>query len=84
MALRKKKGFSIATKSMRTKLHRDGVSFSSTKARFNELVEFYFAIVDAHPNVVDIPAKDNGGWRGYELMTIGDDPCYPMPIHLKK
>ena len=72
MSLRRQKGFSIATKSMRTKLHRDGVSFQPTKAIFNELVEFYFTIVDKHPEIIETPAKSNGGWRGIELMTVGD------------
>ncbi len=84
MSLKRKKGFGIATKSMGTKLHREGVSFQPTKAIFNELVEFYFTIVDKHPEIIETPAKSNGGWRGIELMTVGDDPAYPMTNRLRK
>lgn len=79
MALKRKKGFGIATKSNKAKLIRDGFDISETKAAFNEVVEFYFALVNTHPEGIDIPIKENGGWRFYELLTAADGK-YPSPF----
>ena len=78
--LKNKKGFSIATKSVKCKLRRDGFDLTETKAKFNEVISFYFALVNTHPEGVNIPVKDNGGWRFYELLTIGKSPQYPLPF----
>ena len=74
--LKRKKGFNIVTKSLRCKLLRDGFDLSETKMAFNEVVNFFFELIDMHPEGVDIPVKDNGGWRYYELLVIGDNPEY--------
>ncbi len=77
--LKKKKGYNIVNKSLRCKLLRDGFDLLETKAVYNEVVFFFFLLIDKHPEGVDIPIKDNGGWRYYELMTIGDYPQYSFP-----
>ncbi len=74
--LKKKKGFNIVTKSLRCKLLREGFDLSETKAAFNEAVNFFFELIEMHPEGLDIPIKNNGGWRYYELLVIGDNPQY--------
>ena len=74
--LKRKKGFNIVTKSLRCKLLRDGFDLSETKTAFNEVVNFFFELIDMHPEGLDILIKDNGGWRYYELLVIGDNPEY--------
>jgi hypothetical protein len=74
--LKRKKGFNIVTKSLRCKLLRDGFDLTLTKAAFNEAVNFFFELIDNHPIGLDIPKNDNGGWRYYELLVIGDNPEY--------
>ena len=75
--LKRKKGFNIVTKSLRCKLLRDGFDLSETKIAFNIAVNFFFELIDMHRgHGLDIPIKDNGGWRYYELLVIGDNPEY--------
>ena len=40
------------------------------------MVNFFFELIDIDPSGLDIAVKDNGGWRYYELMVIGDNPEY--------
>lgn len=77
--LKRKKGFNIVNKSLRCKLHRDGFDLLETKTAFNEVVFFYFLLINECPEGLDIPVKDNGGWRYYERLTIGDEALYPFP-----
>ena len=44
--LKKKKGFNIVTKSLRCKLQREGFDLSETKTAFNEVVNFFFELID--------------------------------------
>ncbi len=74
--LNKKKGFNIVNKSLRCKLLREGFDLAETKTAFNEVVNFFFELIDMHPSGLDIPIKDNGGWRYYEKLVIGDNPQY--------
>ena len=74
--LKRKKGFNIVTKSLRCKLLREGFDLSETKAAFNEAVNFFFELINMHSIGLDIPIKDNGGWRYYELLIIGNNPKY--------
>lgn len=78
--LKKKKGFSIATKSVKCKLERNGFDLTETKTAFNEVVNFYFALVNTHLEGVDLPREEDGGWRYYEKLTIGDQAQYPLPF----
>lgn len=78
--LKKKKGYNIVIKSVKCKLIRNGFDLTETKQAFNEVVAFYFALVNTDSGGVDIPVTDNGGWRYYELLTIGDQPQYPLPF----
>ncbi len=77
--LKKKKGYNIVTKSAKSKLIRNGFDLTETKQAFNKVVAFYFALINTHPEGVAIPVTDNGGWRYYELMTIGSEAQYPLP-----
>lgn len=77
--LKRKKGFNIVNKSLRCKLHRDGFDLLETKAAFNEVVFFYFLLINEYPEGLDIRVKDNGGWRYYEQKTIGNEALYPFP-----
>ena len=80
MALKKRRGFSIESKSLRCKLLRDGIDLKETKTAFNEVVEFYYYLINTDPTGIDIPVTENGGWRFYELLTIGEDAQYPLPF----
>ncbi|KYC43269.1 hypothetical protein WA1_14350 [Scytonema hofmannii PCC 7110] len=78
--LKKKKGFNIATKSVKCKLERNGFDLTETKTAFNEVVSFYFALVNTHPEGIDLPREEDGGWRFYEKLTIGEKAVYPLPF----
>lgn len=78
--LKKKKGFNITTKSAQCKLDRDGFDLIETKTVFNEVVAFYFALINTHPEGVKISVTEDGGWRYYEKLTIGNDPQYKFPF----
>lgn len=65
---------------MRTKLLRNGIDMSETLTAFNEVVEFYYFLINTDPSGLDIPVPDNGGWRFYELLTIGEDAQFPLPF----
>jgi hypothetical protein len=80
LALKKRKGFSIESKSLRCKLLRNGIDLTETKTAFNEIVEFYYYLINTDPTGIDIPVTENGGWRFYELLTIGEDAQYPLPF----
>lgn len=80
--LKRQKGFSIATKSAKAKLLREGFDWQETKSAYNEVVRFYFLVIDEDPTGLSIPTKDNGGWRYYELQTQ-DNPFidgFPSPL----
>ncbi|KYC40765.1 hypothetical protein WA1_24330 [Scytonema hofmannii PCC 7110] len=78
--LKKKKGFNIATKSVKCKLERNGFDLIETKTAFNEVVSFYFALVNTHPEGIDLPREEDGGWRFYEKLTLGEKAVYPLPF----
>jgi len=81
LALKKRKGYAIESKSLRCKLLRGGVDLTETKTAFNEIVEFYYILVNTDASGLDIPVTEDGGWRYYELLTIGDNPQYPLPFN---
>lgn len=82
--LKRQKGFSIATKSVKAKLLRDGFDWQETKSAYNEVVHFYFLLVDEDPAGLSIPVKENGGWRYYELATQGNPFIDGFPSPLKR
>ncbi len=79
--LKKKKGFNIVIKSAKCKLERNGFDLTETKTAFNEVVHFYFALINTHPEGINLPREEDGGWRYYEKLTIGDDAQYPFPFN---
>jgi hypothetical protein len=81
LMLKKKKGFNIVTKSAKCKLIRTGLDLLETKTAFNSVVAFYFALVNTHPEGVNIQVTENGGWRYYELLSVGENPKYPLPFN---
>jgi hypothetical protein len=82
--LKRQKGYSIATKSAKAKLLRAGFDLSETKRAYNEMVHFYFLLIDANPSGLGIPTKENGGWRYYELQTQGNSFVDGFPSPLKR
>jgi transposase len=82
--LKKQKGYSIVTKSVKGKLIRNGFDFCETKSAYNEMVHFYFLIIDEDPAGLSIPVKENGGWRYYELETQENLFVKGFPSPLKR
>jgi len=80
LALKKIKGFAIESKSLRCKLLRNGIDLTETKTAFNQIVEFYYFLINTDPTGLDIPVTENGGWRFYELLTSVEDAQYPLPF----
>ena len=80
MALKKRKGYAIESKSLRCKLLRGGVDLAETKTAFNEVVQFYYFLINTYPEGLDIPLTKDGDWRFYELLTIGENPQYLLPF----
>ncbi|NJL68966.1 MAG: hypothetical protein HC894_24185 [Microcoleus sp. SM1_3_4] len=82
--LKRQKGYSIATKSAKAKLIRNGFDLQETKSAYNEVVHFYFLLVDEDPTGLSIPVTENGGWRYYELKTQGNPFVGGFPSPLKR
>lgn len=82
--LKRTKGFSITTKSVKTKLIRAGFDLQETKDAYNEIVHFYFLLIDSDPTGLSISTKDNGGWRHYELLTSDHAFIDGFPSPLKR
>ncbi len=56
--LKRKKGFNIVSKSLRCKLLRNGFDLSETITAFNEVLNFFFELIDLHPSGLDIPIME--------------------------
>ncbi len=82
--LKPKKGFSIATKSVKAKLERTGVDLQESKDAYNEVVHFYFLLIREDPNGLTIPLVNNGGWRYYEIKTVENEFIKGFPAPLKR
>ncbi|MBO3460495.1 hypothetical protein G7B40_000670 [Aetokthonos hydrillicola Thurmond2011] len=76
MSLKRKKGYSIESKTARFTLLRDGIDLGETKTAFNDLVSFYFAVVATHPEGT---CKADEYYTVYEGLTIGEEAAYPIP-----
>lgn len=77
MLLKRKKGYSIESKTARFTLQRDGIDLDETKMAFNDLVSFYFAVVATHPEGVD---KADEYYKVYEGLTVAEKAKYPIPF----
>ncbi|MGH2413620.1 MAG: hypothetical protein ACRDEA_08005, partial [Microcystaceae cyanobacterium] len=77
MALERKKGYSIESKTARFTLLRDGIDLLETKIVFNDLVSFYFAVVTTYPpdNV-----RVSDYYKVYEGLTVSAVAVYPLPF----
>ncbi|MGB7709596.1 MAG: hypothetical protein WBL95_08655 [Microcoleus sp.] len=82
--LKRQKGFSITTKSVKAKLLRSGFDMQPTKAAYNELVHFYFLLIVENPQGISIPTKEDGGWRYYELLTANHHFAKGFPSPMKR
>lgn len=79
--LKKKKGFSLVQKSLRCKLLRDGFDLLETKRLYNEVVSFYFALINTYPEHVLSDDSEQSGWRAYEILTKPKSN-YELPFNL--
>jgi IS605 OrfB family transposase len=85
--LQKKKGYNIGTKSLQCKLIRNGIDLTETKLAYNEVVTFYFALINTYPEHILSDDSEYSGWRAYELLS---NPCskfplpYDIPAQLKR
>ena len=71
MALKRKKGYSIESKTARFTLLRDGFDLDETKTAFNDLVSFYFAAIATHRESVKVLPTP------YLLMLLN---CFAVPL----
>lgn len=72
-----------ATKTLRQPLEdRPNVSawFGSTRTLFNAVAAFYFAVLDAHPAVLELPVKDALTTLEQLTHTTADNPHPAMPL----
>ncbi len=87
MALKKKKGYGIATRTIENRLYQQAncfTSFLETKSYYNRVVEFFFMLINTDPSGLSIPVKDNGGYMYYEILVLGQpkndiDAQIPFP-----
>lgn len=77
MALERKKGYAIESKTARFTLLRDGIDLDETKTAFNDLVTFYFAVVATHPEGT---SSTKEYYKVYEGLTVGEKAKYPLPF----
>lgn len=77
MALKRKKGYSIESKTARFTLLRDGFDLNETKTAFNDLVSFYFAVITTHPEGINCADEH---YKLYEGLTVSKDAAYPIPF----
>lgn len=82
--LKRQKGYSIATKSVKAKLIRSQFDMQETKDAYNEVVHFYFLLIAENPQGVSIPVQSKVGWRFYELLTASHQFISGFPSPLKR
>ncbi len=82
--LKRQKGYSIATKSVKAKLIRSQFDMQETKDAYNEVVHFYFLLIAENPQGVSIPVQSDGSWRFYELLTASHQFVKGFPSPLKR
>jgi hypothetical protein len=79
--LKKRKGFNLVQKSLRCKLIRGNFDLAETKARYNDVVSLYFALVNTYPEHVLSDDCELSGWHAYEVLT-GQGLQYELPFNI--
>lgn len=87
MALKKKKGYGIAIRTIENRLYpqaRCFAGFEETKTYYNGVVEFFFMLINNDPSGLSIPLKQGGGYMYYEVLSSGKpsediEARYPLP-----
>lgn len=82
--LKRQKGYSIVTKSVKAKLIRSNFDMQETKDAYNEVVHFYSLLIAENPQGVSIPVQSKVGWRFYELLTARHQFVSGFPSPLKR
>lgn len=76
MALKKKKGFRIETKTLKSKLQRQGNFVENTVRVYRESIEFFIQVISQHPEGVDL---DRDSMRAfYDALTLGENAKHPF------
>lgn len=86
MPLKAKKGYGIARKSISNRLWTMVKSFSSfdeTRVYFNEVIHYFFMLINTDLSGLDVPISKNGGWRYYEQLVKGDKTQFELPDKFK-
>lgn len=72
---------------MQCKLIRNGIDLTETKLAYNEVVTFYFALINTYPEHVLSDDSEYSGWRAYELLSNAGSEfplTYDIPSQLKR
>lgn len=80
MALKRKKGFNISSKSQENRLWTKASTFQGfeeTRTKYNDVIHFFFLLIATDPSGVDLSSKEQ--WRYYELLVKGDSASFPLP-----
>ena len=76
MALKRKKGFRIETKTLKCKLTRNGNFVENTVRVYRQSIEFFIQVIFQHPLGVDL---DKNSMRDfYEALTLGSNAISPF------
>lgn len=84
MALKKKKGFNIDSKSQENRLWTQAQifkGFEETKTKYNEVIHFFFLLVATDPSGAELSSSKDR-WRYYELLVKGESAAFPLPDEL--
>ncbi len=76
MALKKQKGKRIETKTLRSKLVRDGIEVTETVQVYRDSVAFYVQVMNQHPEYIDLNQAEIRA--AYESLTLGENALYPF------
>lgn len=68
MALKKKKGFRIETKTLKSKLRRQGNFVENTVRVYRQSIEFFIQVVFQHPSGVDLDRDKQRDF--YDALTM--------------
>ncbi len=87
MALKRIKGYSIATRTIENRLYPQAkcfTGFDETKTYYNQVVEFFFALINTDSSGLSIPLNDGGDYMYYEVLVLGKpsqniEAKFPLP-----